>query len=150
VVRSGALELGNFFRQRQERVAFGAAYAASRVLAQKKEDEGENEAEADGESEGNDGHGSWAVRGDGSGLIFCGLARTGRADLRHSAARFRITAAPVTQRFLGGQPVFEVATFGPAVLDPDQVGGVLNLGLGWFLAEISGDVFHGRSGFGKI
>jgi hypothetical protein len=46
-----------FVRERQQRIAFGAAHAATSVLAKEKDDESKHEAQADRESEWDDRHG---------------------------------------------------------------------------------------------
>jgi hypothetical protein len=55
--RGRVRKAGFFLRERQQRIAFGAAHGPTRVLAEEENDESENEAETDGESERDDGHG---------------------------------------------------------------------------------------------
>jgi hypothetical protein len=52
---------GFFLRERQQRIALGAAYTPPRVLAQKENHEGEDQAKADRESEWDDSHGARAA-----------------------------------------------------------------------------------------
>lgn len=45
-------------------------------------------------------------------------------------------AVVVAKQFLGGEPVFEIAARRAAALNPKEVGGVLDFGLGGFGKEI--------------
>jgi hypothetical protein len=47
----------------------------------------------------------------------------------------------VTEEFLGGKPVFEIATFGLTLFNPQQIGGMLNLRLGRLMQQ-DGFTFH--------
>ena len=55
------------------------------------------------------------------------LSQRRLGDFRDAPARRGIAPVSVAQHFLGGEPVFQVATFRPAVFDPDQIGGMLDL-----------------------
>ena len=48
----------------------------------------------------------------------------------------------VTEQFLGGQPVIEVLTFRPAILQPQQVRGMLDFGLGRLGSDVRCIRFH--------
>jgi hypothetical protein len=120
VGRGRVRKAGNFLRERQQRIAFGAAHTSPRVLAEEEDDESENEAETDRERDGYNRHGETEFNGSsGDG---CRLGNLGDTPSRHPVA-----TVPVAEHFTSGKPVLRIATFWTTVFDPEQVGGVLNL-----------------------
>ena len=55
----------------------------------------------------------------------------------------------VTEQFLGGQPVIEVLAFRPAILQPQQVRGMLNLGLSGLRSGVRCIRFHDEESEGS-
>lgn len=135
--RSCVRKTGSFLRERQQRIAFGAAHAAPRVLAEEEDDESEDQTEADREGEWNDGHGGNNRTGSGH--------RRGLGDLRCATPRLGIAAVAVAEHLLRGMPVLEVSALRSAIFDPQHVGGMLNLGLSGFRrGPFGGELaFHG-------
>src|SRR6476620_5656988 len=106
-----------FLCERQQRITLGTANPAARVLAKEEHHKGENQTEADGERKRDDGHCRKGLEGS--------LAAGGSGDLRCFMARPRIAPAAMSKQFLRSQPVVEIAAFGSAGLDPEQVSRVL-------------------------
>jgi hypothetical protein len=50
----------------------------------------------------------------------------------------------VAEQVLGGEPVIKVASLGPALIDPEQVGGVLDLDFGRSVGRVGGGAHAGR------
>ena len=77
-------------------------------------------------------------------VVRAGLGSAGQSvsDLRRGPAGTGIAAVAVAEHFAGGEPVLEVAPLGPAILDPQHVGRVLNLRFGR-LGNRGGGAFHG-------
>lgn len=67
------------------------------------------------------------ISGNGTSLSGSG---SGIGDFRHTPAGFRIAPMSMAEHFPGGMPVLEIAALGSALLDPQQVGGVLDFRLG--------------------
>jgi hypothetical protein len=84
------VETFRFLSERQQRIAFGTAQPAARMLAEKEHHEGEDQAEADGKSKRNDGHGGtgWVLRGEIEVLTLATRAATGSAGLVRRCADF--------------------------------------------------------------
>jgi len=75
------------------------------------------------------------------------LPARGCGDLGHRTTCLRVAAVAVAEHFFRGEPVFEIAAFRPAIFDPEQIGGVLDLGFGGLVRD-GGDVsFHGIPDF---
>ena len=74
-------------------------------------------------------------------------SRGGRRDLRCAVSGAGIAAVPVTEHLLRSAPVLEITSFGPPVLDPKQVSGVLDFRFRRFVDISRGFSFHGSGGF---
>jgi hypothetical protein len=76
------------------------------------------------------------------------IRRGRRGDLRNTPPRGGIAPVPMGEHFLRGQPMLEVASLRPAILNPDQVGGVLDFSLSWPGVRRNRDrAFHDESRF---
>jgi hypothetical protein len=63
-------------------------------------------------------------------------------DLDGLASGMSIAAMAGAQHFLRGKPVFAVSPFRTAGFDPEEISGVLDLGLGGLMAGTGGGAFH--------